>query len=523
MADCDAIVIGAGHNGLVAALYLARAGWRVEVLERADAVGGALRTEEVTLPGFKHDLYATNLSVFAASPAYRDFRAQFDALNLRFVASPFPYASVYAGHKAARVYADRERTEREIAAHSAADVAGWRRTLALFERTAPDFLALFFTALPSIDAARHAWRLATRRPGDALRLWRILRESSRGFVDRTFGSPEVKGLFAPWTYHMDHGPDMRGGATFAFVAAMSGHLRGLLAAEGGAGRLAQALRALIERHGGKVRTGAEVRRVRTERGTAVGVELAGGEVLGATRAIIANVAPPFLFGRLVGEDDLPARFMRHVRRYRYGPGTFVVHMALDRKLEWRAAADLSEFSYVHVCGRIDDLARTHAQCSDGLLPDRPMLVVSQTTSVDPSRAPSSRHVVRAHVRAVPAAIRGDAAGTIAARDWPAAKEAFAERVLDLAGEHAPNLRQALLARHVVSPLELEQANPNLIGGDCTGGSHRLEQNYFRRPIPGWSRYATPIRRLYMIGASTWPGGGVHGASGYLVARRLLED
>ncbi len=522
MADCDAVVIGSGHNGLVAALYLARADWRVIVLERATAIGGAVRTEEVTLPGFKHDLYATNLSVFAASPVYRDFRGQFDALGLRFLSSPFPFASAYAGGSAVRIYADRERTERELAAQSAADLEGWRRIVELYERTAPLFLPLFFTALPSREGAGLALRLA-RSPGDAMQLWRVLRETPRAFVDRTFRSAAVKGLFAPWAFHLDHGPDVPGGAAFAFIAAMSGYRGGLAVAQGGAARLAEALRALIERFGGKVHTGAEVARVRVERGAAIGVDIAGGETITAARAVIANVTPKLLFGRLVAEHDVPSSFLRRIRRYRHGPGTFVVHMALDHALDWRSAADLAQFNYVHLAGGVDDLARTYSQCMSGQLPDRPMLVVSQTTPVDPSRAPPGRHVVRAHVRAVPPEIAGDSAGTIAARDWDAAKEAFADRIVDLVAEHVSNLRQALLARHVMSPPDLEQANPNLIGGDCIGGSHRLDQNYFRRPLAGWSRYATPIRRLYMTGASTWPGGGVHGASGYLVARRLLGD
>ncbi len=521
MADYDAIVIGSGHNALATALYLARVGWRVLVVEQAREIGGAVRSAEVTLPGFTHDLFATNVGMFAASPVHRDFKPDFDRAGLKFLTNPYPYASAYSGGRALRVYADRERTEREIAAHSSEDLAGWRAIVGLFARTAPHVLPLFFTALPSGAALRQAARILSAGPGDALALWRILRATPRAFADRLFRTPESKGLLVPWAYHMDYGPDVAGGAVFAFVAGLSGHMRGLYVAEGGAGRIVQAMRTVLEISGGVVRTGAAATRIVVEQGRAIGVELAGGETVRARRAVIAGVSPHSLFGGLVREEHWPARFLRRASRYRYGPATFVVHLALDRKLEWRAAADLAEFNYVHLCATTDEIERTHADSLAGLLPARPLLVVSQTTPVDPSRAPPGRHIARIHVRTVPFAIKGDAAGTIAARDWPGAAEAYADRLLDLLAEHAPNVRQALLARHVVTPVEIARDNANLVAGDCVSGSHHLDQNYWRRPLRGWSRYAMPIRGLYMVGAATWPGGGVHGGSGYLLAQRLL--
>jgi phytoene dehydrogenase-like protein len=521
MADYDAIVIGSGHNGLVCAALLARAGWRVIVLERASEIGGAVRTAEVTLPGFRHDLFASNVTLFAASPAYQELTAEFANAGLRFLTNKRPYASAYADGKAARVYTEPERTEREMAGFSAADLAGWHRVLALYKRTAANFLPLHFTALPSAAMARLVARLWTHGPRDACSLSRIVLQSSRGFVDEFFHSPEVKGLFTPWGFHMDYGPDVRGGATFALIAAMSAYVRGLFVAEGGAGEITAALRKIIERQGGAILTGMDVTRVDVEGGRAAGIATARGDTISAGRAVIANVTTRNLFGGLVRAEALPARFLRRIRRFRYAPGTFVVHLALGRKLSWRAAEDLAEFNYVHVAGGADDIAQSYAAALAGDIPARPMLVVSQTTQIDPSRAPEGKHVARIHARAFPAAIRGDAAGRISGRDWDGVKEQVADRLIDLLAEHAPNLKDALLARNVVSPLDLERGNANLIGGDCNGGSHHLDQHYFCRPLFGWSRYRTPIRKLYMIGASTWPGGGVNGASGYLLARQLL--
>ena len=521
MADFDAVIVGAGHNALVCALYLAKAGRRVLVLERAAEIGGALRSAELTLPGFIHDLYATNVGQFAVSPAYRDFAPEFAQAGLEFLSNPYPYATAFEGGKVLRVYKDPARTEREIAAHSVADAAAWCELVALFKRTAPYFLPLFFTALPSGAAALQAAKLIGASPRGAWELRRVLDDTPRAFVDRRFVTPEVKALLVPWAYHMDLGPDVRGGATFAFVAGLSGHLRGLSIAKGGAGAITAALRRIVLSLGGEIRTASEVTSIRVEQGRARGVVLASGEAIEAD-CVIAGVTPRRLFGGLVADEHLPAAFRRRIGAYRYGPSTFVIHLALDRRLEWRAAEDLAEFNYVHLCGLTEEVARTYADSLAGRLPERPVLVVSQTTPVDPSRAPPGKHVARIHVRTVPSTIAGDAAGTIRARNWAEAAEPYAERLLDLVAAEAPNLRQAILARRIVTPPEIEADNPNLVGGDCVSGSHHLDQNFMNRPVRGWSRYATPIRGLYMTGASTWPGGGVHGGSGYLLAQLLLR-
>jgi phytoene dehydrogenase-like protein len=218
---------------------------------------------------------------------------------------------------------------------------------------------------------------------------------------------------------------------------------------------------------------------------------------------------------------VPYRVRERASRFRYGPGVFMVHLALSRHLEWEGGDDLWRFNYVHLNGQADQIAATYAQCSQGLLPSRPMMIVSQPTHADPSRAPSGCATIRLQVRAVPPLIAGDAAGAIRGRDWVNIKEAFADRVIEQVAEHAPGVRQAILARYVMSPNDFERENPNLVGGDCVSGSHHLDQNYFARPFRGWTRYRTPVKQLFMVGASTWPGGGVNAASGFLAAEDLL--
>lgn len=330
-------------------------------------------------------------------------------------------------------------------------------------------------------------------------------------------------MILPWSFHSDFGPDVGGGAAFAFVTAMSAQQQGLGIAAGGAESITRALRVLLERRGGVIRRQMEVTRIHVRQGAAAAVETRSGEQISASRAIVASVTPRNLFGGLVAAADLPAGFMRRIRGFRYGIGTFIVQLALSSRLAWRDAEELCDFNTVHIGWAAEDLARTYEQSLAGLIPDRPLLIVSQTTHTDPSRAPAGRHVLRIHSRAFPAEIRGDAVGSIAARDWHGAKEFVADRLIDQLAEHAPNVKQAMLARHVISPLDLERDNPNFIRGDCASGSQHLDQNYMFRPLLGWSRYRTPVAKLFITGSSTWPGSGIYGASGYLVAQQLLRQ
>ena len=521
MADYDAVIVGAGHNGLVCAAYLMRAGWRVAVVEANADIGGGLRSGEVTLPGFCHDRYATNVGVFAASPAYRDLKTGFDSFGLKFLRSDKAYAAVH-DLRAVRVYTVADRTEAEFAALGASEVDGWRQLIELYKRVAPHLFELFYTEFPSAALWSQLANMLAGSATDTARLARLLLQSSGGFAGRFFQSSAARGLLEAWGYHLDFGPDVRGGAVFAFIAAVSSHLNGMSLAEGGAGRITKALGTMLEQGGARVLTNTEVTRIVIKSGAAIAVRTRSGDELTAGRAIVASVTPPHLFGRLVAADDIDSRFLRRVQSYRYGPGTFIIHLALDRMPQWKTAEDLGGFSYVHLNSSEREIADTYRQSLNGQLPTRPLLVVSQTTPTDPSRAPAGRHVMRVHVRTVPGRIDGDAAGTITARNWQQAKEQFAERILDLVEEEAPDLRDCIIGSAVESPDEIEHANPNFVGGDCVSGSHHFDQNFFFRPLLGWSRYATPISQLYMIGASTWPGGGVNAGSGYILARKLLQ-
>ncbi len=521
--DYDAIVIGSGHNGLAAALYLARSGWKTLVLERNRELGGATRSGEVTEPGFVHDLYSMNQNLFMSSPVYSEFRAGLERHGLAFAHSAKPVCSVFPDGKFLGVYQDAGKSLEALRRHSPGDAEGWTLLHRHFESFIRSLISIYGTPLPSMQAL---WTLlrAMRREGvaECMQLARLMLSSTRALGDEYFATPEARSLFAVWGMHLDFGPDVAGGAIFPLLETFSEVQFGINIVRGGASRLPMAMAGLLREFGGEVRTEAEVHRIVTRGGRAAAVELANGETIAARRAIVANLTVGPLFGRLLADYPLAPGFRRAVEKFSYGPGTMMIHLALKGRPAWTASPEASEFAYVHVAPYIEDLAITYAHSIDGILPASPRLIVGQTSVVDPTRTSGKGETLWIQVRTLPARIRGDALGQIAARDWDAAREPYADRVIDKLEQYAPGLRSLIIRRTVESPADLERANPNLVGGDSVAGSHHLAQNFMFRPIPGWSRYRMPIEGLYMCGAGTYPGGGNNALSGYLCAGEILK-
>ena len=523
MAAYDAILIGSGHNALVCGTYLARAGWSTLVLERAAQPGGAVASAELTRPGYHHDLFATNLNLFLGSPANAELGTELERHGLRYASSDRPFANVYPGGKALRVRQSVAETLAELEAHDPADAAGWRELDALYGRLSPALFSLYGSRLDARSLARLAVSQIPALGTDGCReLARLLVSSTRELAETYLHSPEAHALLACWGMHLDFGPDVSGGAMFPFLEAFTDMRTGISVAQGGASRLIEALAGLGAEHGMELRTQAEVTRVTVTGGRAVGVALSDGERIEARRAVIAGVTPPILHDLLAGVP-LPEALKVAARRYRFGPGTLMVHLALSRPPEWEAGGELSQFAYVHIAPFVADLADTYAQACAGLLPAEPMLVVGQTSAVDPSRCPPGEDgaVLWVQVRALPGQVRGDAAGAIEARDWSEAAEPYADRVLAKLERYAPGIGELVLDRAVLTPADLERHDRNLAGGDSISGSMHLRQNFLFRPFPAVADYETGIDRLLMVGAATWPGAGVNAISGHNVAHKLL--
>lgn len=517
----DAIVVGAGVNGLAAALHLSVKGWKVLVVERAATAGGAVKTAEITAPGFRHDLYAMNLGLFAGSPFFAAHKDRLVAQGLDFVSAERCFATAFPDGSWLGVEKNAEANANRIAKFSPADAERWRAMTNAFGADAPHIFALLGAPLPSWQALRvayAAWR--TRGIAWVADTIRLLLSSPREWLDENFSDAKLKAMLAIWGMHLDFSPDCAGGALFPYLEAMADQAFGMALGRGGADIIIGALTRAITAAGGEVRLSAPVQNIVTEGGNggvAKGVVIVSGERIDATRAVIANLNPRVLFGNLV---PMTSAATQRLANFRPGPATMMIHLALNELPAWTAGEELRRFAYVHLAPSLGALARTYTDALDGLLPAEPGLVVGQPTAIDPSRAPAGKHVLWVQVRVLPFRIRGDAGGSIAGTQWDEVKEAYADRVIGIIERHAPGLTSTIIARAVHSPSDLARDNPNLVDGDSLGGSHHLDQNFVFRPAFGWSRYRTPVERLYMVGASTWPGAGTGAGAGFMLAKML---
>lgn len=516
----DAVLIGAGINTLACALHLAAKGKRVAVYDQAPVAGGAVKTGEYTLPGFRHDWAAMNLSLFAGSPFFKAYGAELARHGAELVPVGHPFASSFPGGRWCGVSTDLTDTAARIARFSPADADTWSRLVAGFGTEAPHLFGLLGSPMRFRALAYFMFKtLRGKGIAGTLDLARFLTQTPRDWLEQTFASPEVQAMLGAWGMHLDFAPDIAGGALFPYLEGMAGQAFGMALGKGGADTVITALVAAIRARGGTVEVGTPVARILHDGGTARGIALADGRTVTAP-TVIAGVAPLALT-RLTG-GTTPA-FDRAMTGYTHAPGTLMIHLATDGLPDWTAGEDLKRFAYVHIAPDLDQMARTYQQARAGLLPEAPVLVVGQPTAHDPSRAPEGRHVLWLQARMVPGTIRGDAAGRITATDWTAAAEPMAERVLDILDAHAPGIRSCILGRRIVSPAELEADNPNLVGGDQLCGSHHLAQNFLFRPARGHADGSTPIANLHLTGAAVWPGAGTGAGAGYLLARKLVGN
>jgi len=520
--DADIIIIGAGHNSLAAALYLQQAGHKVLILEKADISGGAAKTSEILETGFKHDLYATNIGQFLGSRVYDDFKDKFHQNGFDIVAANQPFANVFPDKKCIRVYTDPGKTIQEFERFSSRDVRAWNDMIAYFTKVSSrdvrawnDMIAYFTKVspylfpilqlpIPSLKMLFHFWKIY-RRLGyrEMLDLVRVLLTPTRQFLDERFESAEAKALLSPWAFHLGLSPDCAGGATFSFLESAADHLNGLALSKGGVGNLIQAMVSVLKQGGTQFLMGTRVSDIVTKKGIAVGVKTVDGHTYHSKKAVLANVTPR-QYVELVGQKTLPRKFVSRCKTYQFGPGTLMIHLTTNGPIKWDAAEDLTDTGYVHIAPYMSDISNTYSQIMNNQIPSDPLLVVG----IDPNRAPEGKHVAWIQVRAFPQKIMGDAAGKIKIGNWNDMKEPICDRIIEKIEQYAPNIKNIIRKAIVHTPQDLENDDPNLVGGDMVGGTHHMHQFFFNRPVSGWSRYKTPIKRLYLTGQSTWPGCGL---------------
>jgi len=468
-ASYDAVVVGAGPNGLAAGITIAREGYRVIVVEGKDTIGGGTRTSELTLPGFWHDVCSAVHPTGVASPFFRSL--PLEKYGLEWLHPDIPLAHTLDDGGAVIL----DRSVEVTAEGLGADAVSYRK---LMLPLVSDWGKLCSEVMGPLRIPRHPWSLA--RFG-----LRALR-STRGLAGSRFRGERARALIAGMGAHSILPLEARGSAAVGLVMCITGHAVGWPLARGGSQRIAEALAAYLRSLGGEIVTGEYVESI---------------DDLPEARAVLLDMTPR-QFAAMA--PRLQAKLRRKLLQYRYGPGVFKVDWALDGAIPWKAP-ECGGAGTVHVGGTLEEVSASEAAVWRGEHPTRPFVLVAQQSVVDQSRAPAGKHTALGYCH-VPNGSSVDMTDRI---------EAQVERF-------APGFRDRILARWSMSAVDMERYNPNYVGGDIAGGVHDLKHLFAHLPL-GRSPYSTPLRDVYLCSASTPPGAGVHGMCGYHAARVALRQ
>jgi len=525
MPNYDAIIIGGGHNGLVAAAYLARAGRKVLVLERRELVGGCSVTEEIW-PGYRVSTAAYLTSLLQARIVRELDLAHF---GYRVDAKDPAFFSAFPDGRHFFMWQDRAKTLAEIAKFSRRDAEVYPAYEDRLERISRVVEGLLLTIPPQfpprgigdlVDYLKLASRLRGLAPEDMVALVKIFTQSAAEFLDEWFESEQLKVTLATdGVIGANGGPRSPGTAYILLhhcMGATGGH-RGLWGfVRGGMGAVSEAIAAAARASGAQIRTGAAVAKVRVSGGRASGVVLKGGEEIEA-RAIVSNLDPKATFLGLLDKSDLGEEFLAAIRNYRSEGASAKINLALDGLPDFTAcpgAPGPQHRATMHICPSIEYVERAWDDAKYGRPSKSPLLELTIPTMYDPSLAPEGKHIMGIFLQYAPYSLRE---GT-----WDQLREPLADRVVALIEEYAPNIRSIIERRQVLTPLDLERRF-GITGGNIFHGEMSLDQMFVMRPVAGWARYRTPVKGLYLCGSGTHPGGGVMGAPGYNCAREMLKD
>ena len=465
----DAVVVGAGPNGLAAAITLAQAGVRTLVMEAKATAGGGCRTAELTLPGFHHDICSAIHPMGVASPFFQQL--DLARLGVEWVHSPVALAQPLEDGRAAALHRSLEKTAEGLGV----DGGAWRQVMKPFVERSPELMSEILRPLRG-----------TRHPLLMARFGMLAVRSCRGIVNSRFKAEEARALFAGCAAHSFLPLEALGSGSFGLALALTGHAVGWPCAKGGSQRITDAMVTRLRELGGDVRLDAPVRTLRD---------------VPATRAVLFDLNPRQV-AEIAGED-LPSSFRSELNRFQHGPGVFKIDWALGGPIPWRNDA-CRQAATVHVGGTFEEVCESEAAAWSNRPSQKPFVLVAQQSLFDPTRAPAGKHTGWAYCH-VPNGYD---------QDMTAAIESQIERF-------APGFRDLILARHVMRPADFQRHNSNMIGGDIGGGANTLRQFIFR-PTRRWNPYTTPNPQLFICSSSTPPGGGVHGMCGYWAAQAAMR-
>jgi phytoene dehydrogenase-like protein len=501
----DAIVVGAGHNGLVAANLLADAGWDVVVLEATPHPGGAVRSGYVTAPGYLSDLFSSFYPLGYASPVLTNL--DLPAHGLRWTHAPDVLTHLLPDGRAATINRDLAKTMQSMDQFAPGDGDRWRTAYQEWRSLSAPLLDALFTPFPPV---RSGLALTGQlRTAGTLRLARRFLLSVRDLGSELFRGEGAMLALAGCTLHTDLSPEQAGGGVYGWLLAMLGQQFGWPVPAGGAQQITAALLSRLDQRRGRIVYETPVSRILVARGRAMGVRTSDGRDWRARRAVLADVPAPSLYLDLVGPRWLPPRLIEDLAHFRWDGATVKVDWALSAPLPWKNPAAAGAGT-VHLGADLDGLTRYAAHLATDEMPPDPFLLLGQMTTADPSHSPPGTESAWAytHLPHRPS--------------WPAEDIAtHVDRMEAVLESYAPGFSRLVVGRNVFSPADLERADPSLVGGALGGGTAAAFQQLCWRPVPGLGRADTPVDRLFLASASAHPGAGVHGAPGANAARAAL--
>ena len=515
--QADAVVIGAGPNGLIAANHLADRGWEVVVCEEQPEPGGAVRSGEVTEPGFVHDLYSAFYPLTLASRHIAPL--ELERYGVNWLSARGVVAHPHPDGRCALLSMDLEETCASLDAFATGDGEAWRRLFDLWRRAGPHLVGALLTPLPPVRPG--LGMLSALGPRGLAEFARFSLLPARRMAEESFKGDGGGWLIAGNALHADLTPESSGGGMFGWVLCGLGQQHGYPVPGGGAGEITRALVERLRDRGGEVICETPIERIDVRGRRARAAVAADGQRFEARRAILADCGAPALFLKMLPQELVSDRIREDLRNYQYDNSTFKVNWALREPIPW-SAEEARRASTVHVAEGMNGLTQATTQLAASEIPDRPFLVLGQYSMVDASRSPDGTETAWAYTH-VPQRPRADAAGELSG-DWTREEEGerFADRMEEEVERLAPGFRQRIIKRHVQTPLYLERHNRNLVGGAINGGTAQLYQQAIFRPFPGLGRPTTPVRGLYLASSSAHPGGGLHGGPGGNAARTALR-
>jgi len=518
--EYDAIIIGAGHNGLTCGSYLAKAGLRVLVLEEYHSIGGMTITEEITLPGFKSDIHAFGYQLANASPV--PIELGLDRFGFELIHPEILFSHIFPNGRYISMFRSLEKTLRSIERFSVKDAKTWYN---LFNKYLLDRDKIFSSInSPPVEIISS--------PEE----YRKQHQSMRSWCDEYFESDEAKVVFGTFAAFIGLSPDDAGGGEVCHLFASIAQDKGNNVVRGGFGNLPKALTRYIESKGGVILTNASVTKIIIENNKAIGVSLTNGKNILAKRLVASSTDPSTLILKLIGQDHVDSTIVNSIKRFEWGDSVFGIYLALDGRPKYKSDQEVGGSSQIHISSAtLENFSKTSYECRSGMVPSNPPSIISNESIMDPSRVPpqahgTNKHLVKVLVLSVPYDIKNyginnNTNNMDTNTDWSDIKEQYSDQIIDtITEDYIPNLKEIVLKKVTYSPVDYEKRPTTCIKGTLSCGAVLPYQSRSMRPIPQLSNYKIPsLQNVYLCGTGNHPGPGVSMAPGRNAAQVILRD